>query len=250
MLHAPLPQCRIILLARPTSDWLGVTVPVSIVIIYTDKYLCYLPVQAHAASNTQVSPSSSNSWTLEQLLVLLQELSNLGLIQPNRGFAGAANYSTNRDNSTSATNQLMTLARSITPGVSNKSRNDHSSSDGILGRHGAFLERTETHSWSDTGGAQSSFAPFSSDLVTLEDPNTHKAARVFSPFHNEDSTTLFGAEPSSTASYPVPYSGINRAVSRPDSKSSLDGQTEADRLSTTFASLDLSKEQNYQQRRG
>jgi len=260
MLHAPLPECRIILLTGLTSDWLGVTVPVSIIVIYTDKYLCYLSVQAAAAAgNTQVSPSSSNPWNLEQLLVLLQELDHLGLIQPrlsDRGFSGAPNYSTNRDDNTLATNQhLMTSTGSITPDGGNKSRNDIFPSDDILRRPATFLESTETYSWPDTRCTQPSFTPFSPNynLVTLEDTTFPKAARDLSPLYNGNSTSLLGTE-SSSASYSVPYSRtrkeIDRAVSRPDPKSLLDGQAEGDNLSATFASLDLNNEQNHQQRQG
>jgi len=248
MLHAPLIECRIILLTRLASDWLGVTIPVSIVVIYTDRHLCYLSVQAAAAANN--IQSSSNSWTLEQLLFLLQELYNLGLIQPNRGLSGAPNYSTNSGDNTLARNQhLMTSAGGITPVGGNKSRNDHPSSDNILGRSAAFFERTETRPWSDTRGAHSSFTPFSSDLVTLEDTIPSKAAREFLPFYSGNPTTQFGAESSSAASYPVPYSRVDRAVSRPDSKLSLDSQAESDHLSATFASLDLNNERD-QQRQG
>jgi len=247
MLHAPLIECRIILLTRLASDWLGVTIPVSIVVIYTDRHLCYLPVQATAAANN--TQSSSNSWTLEQLLFLLQELYNLGLIQPNRGLSGAPNYSTNSGDNTLATNQHLTSTGSITPVGGNKSRNDHPSSDDILGRSATFFERTETRSWSDTRGARPSFTPFPSDLVALEDATPSNAAREFLPFYSGNTTTHFGAESSSAASYPVPYSRVDRAVSRPDSKLSLDGQAESDHLSATLASLDLNSERD-QQRQG
>jgi len=149
----------------------------------------------------------------------------------------------------------MTLAGSITPDGSNKSRNDTLLSDDVLRRPATFLESTETHSWPDTRYTQPSFTPFSPNLVTLEDATTPKTARdPSSSLYNGGLNAFLGTE-SSNASYSVSYSRTrkeitDRAVSRPVSKSSLDGQAEADNLSATFTSLDLNNEQNHQQRQG
>ena len=264
MLHAPSSACRVSLLEIFTCDYIGVIVIVSAVVIRTDKHLCYLLVQAAAAANTtSVAPPFNTSWTLEQLLVLLQKLDQLGLIPP--GLIGAKSDSNTRSDNAVVTNQP--LVGTITHDGCNNSRNGAPQSGDMFGDPTTFYANTNIQSQPDTRRTQSNFAPFS-DSVVFEDHNTSSSKvprNLLSSLSNGDSkalphpsepsityrlqssgsvntptpTTLPGADPQS-AIYAVPYpiTTKDRAVSRPDSKSSLDGRAEAD-LTATFTNMNL-----------